>query len=118
LLALPPSRWNEGALCEWLSAFIGGGSDLDIPVAEMPRMYRALGAPVGITDLIFVTDAQARIPLKLRETFIDWKRSVRARVISLVLAGGAGDLASLSDEVHLVRTLDPDGEAVGRVLSL
>jgi uncharacterized protein with von Willebrand factor type A (vWA) domain len=30
LLALPPGRWNEPALCDWLSDFIGGGSDLDV----------------------------------------------------------------------------------------
>jgi uncharacterized protein with von Willebrand factor type A (vWA) domain len=118
LLTLPPGRWNESALCDWLSAFVGGGSDLDLPIVEMPRMYRELGAPTGITDLIFVTDAQARIPVKLRDAFNRWKLSAQARVISLVVAGAAGDLATVSDEVHLVRALDPDGDAVGRVLSL
>jgi uncharacterized protein with von Willebrand factor type A (vWA) domain len=118
LLTLPPGRWNESALCDWLAAFIGSGSDLDLPIQEMPRMYRELGAPTGITDLIFITDAQARIPTKLRDEFNRWKQSAQARVISLVLANGAGDLATVSDEVHLVRALDPDGDAVGRVLSL
>lgn len=118
LLTLPAARWDESALCEWLSAFIGGGSDLDLPIQEMPRMYRELGAPTGITDLIFITDAQARIPTRLRDEFNRWKQSAQARVISLVLSGAAGDLATISDEVHLVRTLDPDGDAVGRVLSL
>lgn len=118
LLTLPPGRWNESALCEWLSAFIGGGSDLDLPIAEMPRMYRELGAPTGVTDLIFVTDAQARISTKLRDDFNHWKQLAQVRVISLVLGHRAGDLANVSDEVHLVNTLDPDGAAVGRVLSL
>jgi uncharacterized protein with von Willebrand factor type A (vWA) domain len=81
-------------------------------------MYHELGAPVGVTDLIFLTDARAHIPATLRDQFNHWKRSVPTRVIALVLSTGAGDLAALSDEVHLVRTLDPDGEAVGRVLSL
>lgn len=118
LLTLPSGRWNETALCEWLIAFIGGGSDLDLPIQEMPRMYHELGAPPGVTDLIFLTDAQARIPAKLREEFTRWKQSARARVIALVLGHRAGDLASVSDEVHLVNALDPDGDAVGRVLSL
>ena len=66
LLALPPGRWDESALCDWLSAFIGRGSTLDVPVREMPGLYQRLGAPAGITDVVFVTDAQARIPAELR----------------------------------------------------
>jgi uncharacterized protein with von Willebrand factor type A (vWA) domain len=118
LLALPPGRWNESALCDWLSAFIGGGSDLDLPIEEMPRMYRQIGAPTGITDLIFLTDARARIPADLRARFLAWKATAQARVISLVIDHSGGDLAGVSDEVHSVRSLDPDGDAVGRVLSL
>src|SRR4029077_2406987 len=60
LLTLPPGRWDEAVLGEWLSAFIGRGSSLDIPVREIPEFYRRLGAPAGITDLVFITDAQAR----------------------------------------------------------
>ena len=58
LLPLPPGRWDESRLAEWLSAFIGHGSDIDVPVREMPRMYRELKAPTGVTDLVFVTDAR------------------------------------------------------------
>ena len=42
----------------------------------------------------------------------------KARLVSLVLNTSAGDLAHVSDEVHLVHTLAPDADAVGRVLSL
>ncbi|MBA4064851.1 MAG: hypothetical protein C0501_14285 [Isosphaera sp.] len=118
LLALPPGRWNESALCDWLAAFIGRGSDLDLPVKELPRMFREIGAPPGITDVVFVTDAQARVPAPLKDAFLRWKASARARVVSLVLAASAGDLKDLSDEVHTVRSLDPAGDAAGRVLSL
>ncbi len=118
LLTLPPTRWDESALCDWLSAFIGHGSSLDLPIQEMPDYYHRLGAPVGVTDLIFVTDAQARIPDELREEFADWKKAARVRVISLVLDNSPGDLAAVSDEVHTVQSLDPDGDAVGRVLSI
>jgi len=37
LLTLPPGRWDEAALCDWLSAFIGGGSDLDLPILIASR---------------------------------------------------------------------------------
>ncbi len=118
LVPLPPGRWNEAALCDWLSAFIGRGSELDLPIRELPRMYTEIGAPSGATDVIFVTDARARIPVDLRDRFLAWKKSVTARVVSLVIDHPPGDLAGISDEVHSVRSLHPGEDAVGRVLSL
>ncbi len=118
LLPLPPGRWDEAKLADWLSAFIGMGSEIDIPVREMPRMYRELKAPTGVTDLVFVTDARCRLPAEVKNHFLDWKRSARARLVTLVIDNPPGDLAHVSDEIHTVRSLDPDSDAVGRVLSL
>jgi len=118
LLPLPPGRWDESRLADWLAAFIGKGSDIDVPVREMPRMYRELKAPTGVTDLIFVTDAKCRLPADLRAAFSDWKRAAQARLVTLVIDNPPGDLALVSDEVHTVRSLAPDSDAVGRVLSL
>jgi uncharacterized protein with von Willebrand factor type A (vWA) domain len=118
LLALPPARWDERALCEWLSAFIGGGSDLDVPIRELPRVYRQIGAPTGVTDLVILTDARCRIPADVRDPFLSWRRSARVRAVALVLNSAPGELAAVCDECHTVTTLDPDGPAVGRVLSL
>src|SRR3954469_16019158 len=47
LLALPPGRRDELALMDWVEAFIGRGSNIDVPVREMPRIYRQLNAPLG-----------------------------------------------------------------------
>ncbi len=118
LLALPPGRWDESKLADWLSAFIGRGSDLDVPVREMSRMYAALKAPPGVTDLVFVTDAKCRLPADVRDAFLAWKASARARLVTLVIDNSPGDLSHVSDEVHVVRSLTPDAEAAGRVLSL
>jgi uncharacterized protein with von Willebrand factor type A (vWA) domain len=118
LLALPPGRWDEAKLMDWLVEFIGRGSTLDVPVRELPDYYRRLGAPSGTTDIVLVTDAQARIPDDVAATFNAWRRGVRARVITLVVGGEPGDLHSVSDELHRVPALFPDGDAVGRILSL
>ncbi|MBA4192885.1 MAG: hypothetical protein C0467_33415, partial [Planctomycetaceae bacterium] len=118
LLALPPGRWNECKLCDWLSEFIGKGSELDVPIQELPRMYKEIGAPPGITDVVMVTDAKCRIPTDLKERFLTWKGSAKARVIALVIDNPPGDLVHVSDEVHSVRSLDPTSDAIGRVLSL
>ncbi|MCE9567315.1 MAG: hypothetical protein K8U57_35385 [Planctomycetes bacterium] len=118
LLALPPGRWDEAALCNWLTQFIGHGSELDIPVREMPDYYRRLGAPHGITDLVFITDAKCKLDSATQTRFLTWKQSAQARLISLVIDNSPGDLAAISDEVHSVRSLDPTDDAVGKVLSL
>jgi uncharacterized protein with von Willebrand factor type A (vWA) domain len=117
-LALPPGRWNEGTVMDWIEPFIGGGSDLDVPVRELPRIYRDLRAPAGRTDVICITDAVCRIPPQHLASFLAWKQAARARLITLVIGSEPGDLAAVSDEVHRVAALDPAAEAVGRVLSL
>ena len=47
LLSLPPGRWNEVAVMDWLAQFIGRGSCLDVPVRRtswlLPTARRAGG---------------------------------------------------------------------------
>jgi uncharacterized protein with von Willebrand factor type A (vWA) domain len=118
LLALPPGRWDESALCDWLAAFIGGGSDLDLPIEELPRMYREIGAPAGETDLVMITDAKVRVAPELARRFLEWRRSARVRAVALVVGGAPGDLAAISDEIYTVPSLSVSEDAVGRVLSV
>jgi uncharacterized protein with von Willebrand factor type A (vWA) domain len=118
LLSLPPSRWDESEVLDWLGAFLGGGSTLDVPIVELPWMVEQLWAPPGITDVLILTDAICSIPLELQQKFLAWKKSISARIISLVLAETAGDLAALSDEVHLVKSLEVTEPALGSVLSI
>jgi uncharacterized protein with von Willebrand factor type A (vWA) domain len=118
LLALPPGRWDEAALMDWLGEFIGRGSSLDVPVREMPRYYERLHAPVGATDVIFITDALCRITPGLQAQFNAWKQQVKARLITLVIASTPGDLTAISDEVHQVDSLAVTEAGVERVLSV
>jgi uncharacterized protein with von Willebrand factor type A (vWA) domain len=84
----------------------------------MPRIYAQLRAPLGDTDVIFVTDCACSIPESIREAFLSWKRSVRARLSTLVIGRDAGDLMAISDDIHQVSALIPGDAAVERVLSL
>jgi uncharacterized protein with von Willebrand factor type A (vWA) domain len=118
ILPLPLGKWDEVALMDWLEAFIGMGSDLDVPVREMPKFYESLKAPKGKTDLIFLTDAACSISAKLAKTFIDWKRSVQAKLITLVIDSEPEDLAKISDEVHRIRSVDVSEYGVERILSI
>lgn len=118
LLVLPPGRWNEIALMDWLAEFIGCGSSLDVPVRELPDYYQRLSAPAGKTDVILITDAICHIPGELRGPFLAWKQKAQARVISLVIESTPGDLAAISDEIHQVASLAVSETAVERVLSI
>jgi uncharacterized protein with von Willebrand factor type A (vWA) domain len=118
LLALPPGRRDEVAVLDWLEGFIGCGSNLDVPVKELPEYYRRLGAPVGTTAVILITDAICHIPLGLRAIFLAWKQRAQVRVISLIIDSLPGDLSAISDEVHTVLSLAVSEAAVERVLSL
>lgn len=119
-LALPPGKWDEGKLIDWLGHFFGGGTDMDVPLVELPTTYWSeLNAPKGKTDVILITDAQVRVPDKMRMDFLAWKQKEQVRCISLVIGGnGAGDLSKVSDEVFLVNGIDVQSEAVGRCLSI
>ena len=115
---MPPGRWNQVQLYSWLESFLGMGSDQDVPVAEMPAIFSEIGAPAGKTDLIYVTDAELCISQKKASAFKAWKDSVQARLISLVLNTDPGDLKSMSDEVHLISSLDPAEAGIKKVFSL
>jgi uncharacterized protein with von Willebrand factor type A (vWA) domain len=118
LLPLPPGRWDEAALLDWLAAFLGGGSHLDVPVRELPRYHDELKAPRGATDVLFLTDALCRIPADVRDAFLAWKRQARARLLTLVIGSEPGDLALVSDETYRVPALAVAEDAVGRALSV
>jgi uncharacterized protein with von Willebrand factor type A (vWA) domain len=118
LLPLPPRRWDELAVLDWLSQFIGRGSSLDVPVRELPDYYARLKAPRGKTDVLFLTDAKVRLPADVRDRFLAWKTAVGARLITLVIGGEPGDLAAISDEYHSVWSLDVAEDGVGRAVSI
>jgi uncharacterized protein with von Willebrand factor type A (vWA) domain len=118
VLSLPPERWNQVDLLDWLESFLGCGSDQDVPVQEMPAIFTEIGAPVGKTDLIYITDAELRISQKKATEFTTWKTSVKARLVSLVLNTDPGHLTLISDEVHLINSLDPTEVGIRKVFSL
>jgi uncharacterized protein with von Willebrand factor type A (vWA) domain len=118
VLSLPPERWNQVDLLDWLGSFLGMGSNLDIPISDMPAIFNELGAPAGRTDLVYITDAEVQISDKKASAFKDWKASVQARLVSLVINTGPGHLTLISDEVHLINSLDPTEVGISKVFSL
>lgn len=119
LLTLPPNGWDEGKLLDWLEHFFNNGTDLDIPLRELPTTYwKQLNPPKGKTDVILITDALCRAPQEMVTTFNAWKKQEQVRCISLIINNEPGDLTLASDEVHRVKSINTNEEGVERCLSL
>ena len=130
-LVLSPRKWDEGALLEWLVHNFGNGTDMDIPLEQLPNQwwdeFVSQGMKRGKTDLILVTDAIVRIPELMERNFNNWKQRDKVRCITLVLDqhgywtygdSKGGDLNKVSDEVHMLKKLDLEQEAVQQCLSI
>jgi uncharacterized protein with von Willebrand factor type A (vWA) domain len=117
-LALPPGKWDQEKLLEWLCHFYGGGTDCDVPLVEVPKNWEALGAPKGTTDLIIITDAQVNVPDEIAESFLAWKAQEKVKLISLVINYEPGDLRGVSDRVYRIGSLSLAEEGVQEALSV
>jgi uncharacterized protein with von Willebrand factor type A (vWA) domain len=117
LHVLKPGRRNEEELFAWCVNFFSGGSNLDVPIRELPEYYKRMNAPTGKTDIVLITDAACHLPPAVADEFVAWKKSVGASVVGIILGGSAGDLASVCDEVFERAQLDTCSTEVERVLS-
>lgn len=117
-LVIPPGSNDQESLMQWLEHFYSGGTDMDVPCDVLPKRWGELGCPKGKTDIIVITDAICRIPETLQKSFNAWKQAEQVKMISLVINSAPGDLASVSDQVHRVRSLGLEEAAVGEALSI
>lgn len=119
LLTLPPGRWDEEALCDWLEAFLGGGTCCDVPLVELPNRYWIeMKVPQGKTDILCITDAIVYVPEEVKENFLRWKQQESVRLYTIVIEEEPGDMAAVSDEVYKVPAITANEEAVAKVLSI
>ena len=84
----------------------------------MPAIFEKIGAPLGKTDLIYISDAQLKISARDAEAFLQWKASVKAKLTSLVIGAQPGDMTNISDKVHLFESLHPDSVRDEQVFSI
>lgn len=121
-LAMPPDKWNQDALIEWLTHFYGGGTTLDVPIDELPNNYWpefvATGLQRGKTDIVLITDAMVDCPDEMRDSFLAWKAREKAKLHGIIIGSEPGDLVDLCDEFHCIDTLDIDQECVTDLLAM
>ena len=120
ICVLKPGKWDETALLTWLEHFYGGGTTMDVPLAELPNRYwPAINPPKGKTDLIVLTDGIVRVPRQMEQDFLAWKAKEKVRCISLILGNSSGGgLQSVSDELHCIRSIDTTENGIEKCLSV
>lgn len=116
LLTMPPNKWNELALCDWLTHFYGG--DTYLPLESFPDYWKTINPPKGKTDIVFITDADLRLQQETIANFNSWRKRESVRTISIIISSSAGNLIEVSDEVNLVSTLNLNSAGVDAALSI
>lgn len=112
-LVIRPEEDKSVELMDWLEHFFGGGTDMDVPLKELPRRWHEQGTPPGRTDIINITDAICRVPEKMGQQFNEWKARVDARYnIILVGESDGGPLKSVADRIWTADTIDVGEAAV------
>jgi len=118
-LIMPPNKWDQGAMLDWLEHFYSGGSHRDVPIVELPRDWESYGCPEGKTDVVCVTDAYCVIERRQADAFNEWKAQVKARFNLLALQSDPGDdLRRCCDRVWIVPSIDATDLAIQELLSI
>jgi uncharacterized protein with von Willebrand factor type A (vWA) domain len=118
---LPPGRWDENALCDWLTHFFSGGTELDIPIEVLPKKWPALvesGMKRGKADILMITDAVVKLKPEQERSFNEFKQAEQVKMTAIVIRDKPGDLARIADEVFRVNEIGVGEEAVEKAVSV
>lgn len=119
LLTFKPGRWDQEKLLEWLVHFYDNGSDLDLPIYELPNVYwPKLQAPKGKTDVVFITDAECNINSKMRSSFLAWKAAEKVHCYGITIGRNVGQLELICDQTWSIPNIDLSEDAIKQVLSI
>ncbi len=120
---LPPTRWDENDLLDWLAHDFGGGTSHHVLCEDLPNSYwqqaKTKGMPMGTTDIIVISDAEIRIPPETEQSFKKWKSDNKCKSIGVLLnVDGAGGMNGILDEYYNTKSLGLDQEFINKCFSL
>lgn len=112
-LVIKPGEDKTAEIMDWLEHFFGGGTDMDVPLKELPKRWHEHGTPPGRTDIINITDAYCHVPDAMAHSFNEWKarNDVRYNVI-LVGCSDGGSLKHVADRIWSADSIDVGEAAV------
>ena len=120
-LTMPPEKWDDNALLDWLAFFMAGGTTSEVPLATLPNKWTELGCPEGKTDIITITDGQLSVSDDRSHAFNVWKEAKQVKQYTLYLdLGGSepGDMEKVSDVSWQVDDLDLGQDAIQQLMSI
>lgn len=119
-LSLPPGKWNNGELVDWLRGFYRKGTHVPLPSIE--KHFQEFGCPRGETDLIVLTDGVVQYGSKLDNVtadFLAWKEKNQCKATAIIVGNNtAGDLDGMMDNIHFMPQLDANNAGIKEVLSI
>lgn len=120
--AMPPHRWDQQVLLDWLSHYFDGGTSLDTLCDALPNVwwpeFIQQGMPAGKTDVLLITDGIVPCSDEMQRGFLAWKKQAKAKCYGIVLESDPGVLTTLCDQHWLVKDLGLSEDAVQAMLGV
>lgn len=107
-LCMPHDEWDEGELMNWIEHFFGGGTDFDV-LYHISQRWNEMDAPVGKTDVVFITDGHDAMSPEREEAWNKWRKDnhVTAYGISLTVSDKISHLVDQSWSTQEMGLEDP-----------
>jgi uncharacterized protein with von Willebrand factor type A (vWA) domain len=115
-LALPPKHDKQAEVIDWCQQMFGGGTNP--PVGLVPELFKETGAPVGKTDVIWITDGCCRIEEQAVADFNVFREQNNVRSFVLGIGGHPEGFEPIADEIRTVDSLNVENEVVSDILSI
>lgn len=117
---LPPGKWDQEALLNWLEHFYKGGTSMECPLRTVPFDYwNKVKGGQGKTDMILITDGVVQVDPRTRDRFNQWKAENDVKCHTIIIGDlDQGELGSISDELHEVMTFGLHEQAVSDCLAI
>jgi uncharacterized protein with von Willebrand factor type A (vWA) domain len=115
-LVMPPEKWNQTALLEWLEHFFNGGTDFDF-LLHLEKSWDKWKCPRGKTDVFIVTDTQADITDCTVEQFNAFKLKEKVKAYGLAIGAATGCLDLVCDQAWVTQSMGLESKAVREILS-
>lgn len=116
---LDPYNWDQKALLDWLGMQLGGGTTACVPLRTVPENWHTYTkGGEGKADEIIITDGILDVSDLQAKIYNDWKAQNKVRAITLVINSPAGNMAKVSDELHLTNGIQVGTAAVDACFSI
>lgn len=115
-LTMPPEAWDQDKLLNWMDHFYAGGTDFNV-LLDVAGKWKQMGCPVGRTDVIFITDAQANFGDHLVNTFNQWKAENTVKCFGISVASSTGDMAKVCDSCCRIDQFGMQSQDVREILA-